>query len=99
MKGDQSENLSRRRFLKNAAIVGGVAALSTVSLPRQARADDSGKAPQAAVKYQDQPHNNQHCSECMYFLPPSGGSKTGHCKVVQGNIAPNGWCMLFSPAQ
>jgi hypothetical protein len=99
MKDDFAGKFSRRRFLKSAAIVGGVAAMSTISFPRRARADDSSKAPQAAVKYQDQPHNNQQCSECMYFQPPSGGGATGHCKVVQGDIAAKGWCMLFSPAQ
>lgn len=66
-----------------------------MSLTNLAFAQESGKAPKDAVKYQDTPKNSQQCSECMYYIPAAGDSGQGQCKVVQGDIAAEGWCMLF----
>ncbi len=32
---------------------------------------------------------NERCDGCRYFLKPSG------CTLVEGSIAPGGWCKLF----
>lgn len=95
MKKNAFEKSSnRRRFLKSAAIVTGLGALPGLPFTRLAFAQESGKAPKDAVKYQDTPKNNQQCSECMYYIATEN-SDQGQCKVVQGDIAANGWCMLF----
>ena len=31
------------------------------------------------------------CSTCVNFEPPSA------CKIVQGTIDPNGWCLVYAP--
>jgi hypothetical protein len=49
------------------------------------------KVSKAAVKYQDGPKDGQRCSACLHFL--SGNQ----CKIVEGEISPDGWCMAYSP--
>ena len=41
------------------------------------------------MKYQDKPNGDQKCSTCMQFEPP------GSCKVVEGAISPNGYCIAW----
>lgn len=66
------------------------AAIGSVSAPAQA------KSSQAAMKYQKSPKGGAKCSGCKFFV--SGASKTanGTCKIVDGSISPNGWCLAYS---
>lgn len=95
MKGDQTK-LSRRVALKGLAIVGGMAALPTLTISREALAADD-KVPKAAMKYQDHPHEGEQCSGCMHYVPPKQGEKMGECTLVAGDISPRGWCMAYAP--
>ncbi len=79
------ERSARRRVFRIFALAGGAAALPRIT--RDARAQ--GKASKAAMKYQDQPKGDQRCSGCMQFVPPN------QCKVVEGEISPNGWCVAY----
>ena len=85
----RSAELSRRSILRNLAYtVGGAAMLgTTVSGHRVAAAQT--KMTQKAVGYQDTPKGKQRCDNCAQFEPPSS------CKIVQGNIAPAGWCKVY----
>ena len=47
------------------------------------------KASQQSVQYQEQPKGDQKCSGCKFFVEPKG------CQVVDGEISPEGWCLLF----
>jgi len=47
------------------------------------------KIGQAAVKYQTTPKDGRQCDGCAQFVAPSS------CKVVDGEIAPTGWCALW----
>ncbi len=49
------------------------------------------KVDKKTAKYQSSPKNGQQCSGCAYFQP------TKSCKLVEGDISPTGWCMLFAP--
>jgi|GEM_PF-547130 len=51
----------------------------------------TGKAPQTSVQYQSQPKGEQKCSECMHFIAESSS-----CKLVEGEINPDGWCSLWT---
>jgi len=82
-----SDKLSRRGALKAIAALAAITAVSGAARDASAQA----KASKAAVKYQDQPKNGQRCSGCANFI--SGGQ----CKIVQGEISPNGWCLAYSP--
>jgi anaerobic selenocysteine-containing dehydrogenase len=82
---DHGACLSRRQILRGAAIAaGGAATLVGASLPAQA------KMAQSAAGYQDKPKNDQSCSSCALFKPPSS------CNLVDGTISLNGWCRFYS---
>lgn len=48
------------------------------------------KITKTQAKYQDQPNGEEKCADCAHFL---ADSKT--CKLVDGVIAPEGWCQLW----
>lgn len=79
--------LSRRSMLRGLALATGGAAALGLGVTNRAEADE--KIPKKVVSYQDTPHGNQSCSNCLQFLPPSS------CKVVEGKISPNGWCKVY----
>ena len=45
---------------------------------------------QAAAHYQAQPHDDQSCGSCPYFITPN------KCVSVEGDISPNGWCNMYT---
>ena len=51
----------------------------------------TGKATQASVQYQTQPKGEQKCSGCINFIADSNT-----CKLVDGQISPDGWCILWA---
>lgn len=51
------------------------------------------KVSQASVQYQTQPKGEQKCANCTHF---EAGSNT--CKLVEGEISPEGWCLLWAKA-
>jgi hypothetical protein len=74
---------NRRRLLRYFALLG-LAAFGTTPA--------FAKAAKSLVKYQDTPNSNgDKCADCNFFNP---GDHT--CKVVEGDISPEGWCTYFS---
>jgi hypothetical protein len=63
--------------------------LLTVALAGAGRSGAPPKMSQAAAQYQDHPRGGLSCIGCTFFQQPRS------CKVVQGEISPNGWCRLF----
>ncbi len=59
--------------------------------PGPAAETSSGKMTQAAAQYQSQPKGDQNCAGCLHFV---AGDNT--CKVVAGQVSPQGWCMLWA---
>jgi len=51
------------------------------------------KASQTAVAYQGDPKGTQRCDNCALWEAPNA------CKVVEGQIAPQGWCKAWVPAK
>lgn len=81
---------SRRRFMLNIGVLGATAGLASVALsPRRAVAGSS-KLDQRSAAYQPNPKGNARCDGCVQWQGPDA------CKVVQGTISPNGWCVLFA---
>jgi hypothetical protein len=78
--------LSRRSLLKSAVVVAGAACAGVLA---HGEALAQGKASKEAMHYQDHPNGDKKCSECMQFVAPSS------CKVVEGTISPNGYCIAF----
>jgi anaerobic selenocysteine-containing dehydrogenase len=77
--------ISRRDFLFVAA-AGGGAAVALASTPAIA----SNKMSPRAMQYRPTPNGNQRCDNCKNWQAP------GACKLVDGPIAPSGWCMLYN---
>jgi hypothetical protein len=50
------------------------------------------KMSQEEAQYQDSPKDIRMCATCTLFEPPKS------CKVVEGEISPNGWCKAFALA-
>jgi hypothetical protein len=91
MAENSSTNLgriSRRDFLFTAGMAGGAAAVVALSM---SPAHASNKMSQKAMSYRTSPNGNQRCDNCGNFQAPSS------CKLVDGVIAPNGWCVLYRP--
>jgi hypothetical protein len=51
----------------------------------------AAKVSQASVQYQTQPKGDQKCSGCMHFI-----AESNTCKLVEGQISPDGWCTLWA---
>ena len=80
------QKLSRRTLLHRATCAVGAAAVAGVPT------DDAvaqAKAKQEAVDYQNSPKGDQQCSNCLQFEAPAS------CKVVEGQIAAQGWCKIW----
>ena len=84
---NEPQKLSRRNLLTRAALLAGAAFAASVVPNKQASAQQ--KASKEAMKYQDKPNGDQRCSNCLQFMPPSS------CKVVDGTISPNGYCIAW----
>jgi len=54
---------------------------------------ETEKMSQASVQYQAQPKGGQKCDGCQHFIAGSNS-----CKLVEGQISPNGWCSLWAQA-
>ena len=63
------------------------AATAVVGLTGRAAAQQ--KLAQNIVQYQDKPKDGHQCSQCLQFVAPDS------CKVVDGKISPQGWCVAF----
>ena len=57
--------------------------------PRAVAADKLSKTD---ADYQDRPKGIQMCATCTLFAAPRS------CKVVEGDISPNGWCKDYAMA-
>ena len=79
--------MSRRAWLGSAALTFGAGAFFLTPL----RAKAQQKTKQADVKYQTMPKGNSKCAVCMQFQAPNA------CKLVEGEINPEGWCLLYTP--
>jgi hypothetical protein len=81
-KEKQRPGIDRRTTLKLIGTAVPALALSTESAW-------AGKMSQKAARYQDDPKNGQECDKCKFFESPHS------CKVVDGTISPEGWCVLY----
>jgi len=50
------------------------------------------KVSKEQAQYQDSPKDGHQCDGCSFFEKPNA------CKVVEGDISPEGWCALWNKA-
>lgn len=60
------------------------------TVTENAPAATANKVKKEAVQYQEQPKGDQKCSLCLHFQPESN-----RCQLVEGQISPDGWCILW----
>ncbi len=84
---DDQRKLSRRSLLARAASLAGATLAGTVIPIELASAQQ--KASKEAMKYQDKPNGDMRCDNCMQFVAPST------CKVVDGTVSPQGYCIAW----
>jgi hypothetical protein len=95
MMGGGDFSRQRRAHLRAAwcAVLGALGtALATGWVARPAKAQSDDRMTKARAEYQDMPNGIYSCAICTLFVPP------GTCKVVQGEVSPNGWCKAFALA-
>ena len=56
----------------------------------------SAKTAKSAVGFQAHPNGKFSCGSCTSFLPSQDPNKAGACKIVDGDIPPDGWCVLYA---
>jgi hypothetical protein len=77
---------------RNGENAGGTAPTGSPATGTNAPASaESTKVTQASVQYQDQPKGDQKCDGCLHFIAASNS-----CKLVEGTISPEGWCVLWA---
>jgi hypothetical protein len=92
----QVELLSRRTVLRDGLVAGFCLFVPITLLGACSRETESNtpallkKVSREAAKYQDQPMGTQTCSNCMNF---NSAQKT--CQRVEGEVSPDGWCILW----
>jgi hypothetical protein len=77
--------ISRRSVIRIGCACGAV----RLTLGTSSMAAAQEKMSQKEAQYQDSPKDIRMCATCTLFLPPRS------CKVVYGEVSPNGWCKLF----
>ena len=90
---DRSEKVSRAEFVKGAVVLPALAGLLYAAGSAPARA---AKGSKTQFKYQDKPSGSKKCSNCTFFYPGKSATASGTCKVVDGSISPNGYCIAYS---
>jgi anaerobic selenocysteine-containing dehydrogenase len=75
------KNTTRRSFLQYIAMLGLVTFSSTALY---------AKATKDQLQYQDSPKDGNHCSNCMHFIQESK-----QCKIMEGTVSPDGYCISF----
>ncbi|KAB1185062.1 MULTISPECIES: high-potential iron-sulfur protein [Haloferax] len=50
---------------------------------------------QEAVAYQDEPKEGLQCSNCRYYIEDKNDDGLGACAIVEGEIAPEGYCVSY----
>lgn len=83
---NNDSKLSRRTLLRNATLTAGGAALLAAAVTTQPA---EAKMAQTAAGYQATPKDGKSCSSCSLFQAPSS------CRLVDGTVAPNGYCRFY----
>jgi hypothetical protein len=79
---------SKRGFL-GLVLLGTGAAFAQPHRPAVAEDDKMSKQ---QAEYQDSPKDIAMCATCTLFVAPHS------CKVVEGDVSPNGWCRVYAMA-
>ncbi len=88
-----SSKLTRGQFVARAIVLPALAGLLYSVEAAPARA---AKGSQAQYKYQSKPNGSKKCSNCTFYIAGKSSTANGSCKIVDGTISPNGYCIAYS---
>jgi hypothetical protein len=91
---DSPKKLTRSEFVQSAVVLPALAGLLVAAAAGPAQA--AAKGSQAQYKYQSKPNGNKKCSNCTFFIQGKTATANGTCKIVEGTISPNGYCIAYS---
>ena len=89
-------NASRRTLLKSGATMVAIGAVAATGILTSAPARAQSKASKAVAMYQSTPHGKDQCGNCIHFIPGKTPKSAGTCKVVEGDVSPSGWCVMYA---
>lgn len=75
------------------APTGGAPAAAKDGAAQPMETEPSPKMSKEKAQYQAKPSGDRKCANCSNFIAES---KT--CKVVEGEVSPEGWCILWATA-
>jgi hypothetical protein len=81
-----------RRSVLHTACYAIATAIAEGSLARSARAQSEAKMTKARAEYQGIPNGIYSCATYTLFVAPNA------CKVVEGEVSPDGWCKAYAMA-
>ena len=79
---------SKRALLRLIVLAAGGA----LARPWHLAAAEGDKMSKQQADYQDSPKGIAMCATCTLFVAPHS------CKVVDGDVSPNGWCKVYAMA-
>jgi hypothetical protein len=85
-------DISRARRAVMRAVLHGSAAVMAGLLAQRGRAQSDNKMTKARAGYQGTPNGIYSCATCTLFVAPNA------CKVVEGEVSPDGWCKAYAMA-
>jgi len=85
------DKLSRGTFVRAAVILPALAGVLGTAAVAQAP-----RGSKTQFKYQSTPNGSKQCSNCSFFIAGKTPTANGTCKIVQGDIAPKGYCIAWS---
>jgi hypothetical protein len=88
----RQKKFSRRKIIKFMALGATIPFMNAFISQAQA-----AKTSKEVVQYRDKPNGKQKCSNCIQFIPGKTSEANGECKVIEGNISPQGWCTAYAP--
>ncbi len=81
-----------RRSIMRTALQASAAVMAAGLLVKRAGAQSKDKMTKARAEYQGTPNGIYSCATCTLFVAPNA------CKVVEGEVSPDGWCKAYAMA-
>lgn len=90
---ENCRNFTRGDILAKLAmapiVIGALATLQTET-------EAASKSAKSAVQYVDKSPNGKLCSQCRFFQAGKSKDAKGNCQIVDGDIAPGGYCVAWA---
>jgi hypothetical protein len=88
--GDRDIARARRSIMRAALQASAMMAAGLLAKRAAAQSDD--KMTKVRAEYQGTPNGIYSCATCTLFVAPNA------CKVVEGEVSPDGWCRAYAMA-